>query len=131
MVVAMAEDLRVIFVKLSDRLHNMKTLKYHPKKEKREKIAIETLNIFSPIADRLRLYHIKNSLDEECFKILDIDSYRKLKRELRELEPQRKAFVKNVKEEINILLSKNSLQNFEVDYRVKSIYSIHKKLLKK
>jgi len=77
------------------------------------------------------LYHIKNSLDEECFKILDIDSYRKLKRELRELEPQRKAFVKNVKEEINILLSKNSLQNFEVDYRVKSIYSIHKKLLKK
>ncbi len=131
MVVAMAEDLRVIFVKLSDRLHNMKTLKYHPKKEKREKIAIETLNIFSPIADRLWLYHIKNSLDEECFKILDIDSYRKLKRELRELEPQRKAFVKNVKEEINILLSKNSLQNFEVDYRVKSIYSIHKKLLKK
>ncbi|NCO31721.1 bifunctional (p)ppGpp synthetase/guanosine-3',5'-bis(diphosphate) 3'-pyrophosphohydrolase [bacterium] len=77
------------------------------------------------------MYHIKNSLDEECFKILDIDSYRKLKRELRELEPQRKAFVKNVKEEINILLSKNSLQNFEVDYRVKSIYSIHKKLLKK
>jgi len=53
MVVAMAEDLRVIFVNLSDRLHNMKTLKYHPKKEKREKIAIETLNIFSPIADRL------------------------------------------------------------------------------
>jgi GTP diphosphokinase / guanosine-3',5'-bis(diphosphate) 3'-diphosphatase len=53
MMVAMAEDLRVIFVKLSDRLHNMKTLKYHPKKEKREKIALETLNMFSPIADRL------------------------------------------------------------------------------
>lgn len=131
MVVAMAEDLRVIFVKLSDRLHNMRTLRYHPKKEKREKIALETLNIFSPIADRLWLYHMKNSLDEECFKILDIDSYRKLKRELKELEPQRKAFVKNVKEEITVLLSENGLQNFEVDYRVKSIYSIHKKLLKK
>ncbi|MDD3144945.1 MAG: RelA/SpoT family protein [Candidatus Gracilibacteria bacterium] len=131
MVVAMAEDLRVIFVKLSDRLHNMRTLRHHPKKEKREKIALETLNIFSPIADRLGLYHMKNSLDEECFKILDIDSYRKLKRELKELEPQRKAFVKNVKEEITILLSENGLQNFEVDYRVKSIYSIHKKLLKK
>ena len=131
MVVAMAEDLRVIFVKLSDRLHNMKTLKYHPKIEKREKIALETLNIFSPIADRLWLYHIKNSLDEECFKILDAESYRKLKRELKALEPQRKAFVKNVKEEIDILLKNNGLQNYEIDYRVKSIYSIHKKLLKK
>jgi (p)ppGpp synthase/HD superfamily hydrolase len=53
MVVAMAEDLRVVFIKLSDRLHNMRTLIYHPKKEKREKIALETLNLFSPIADRL------------------------------------------------------------------------------
>jgi GTP pyrophosphokinase len=53
MLVAMAEDLRVIFIKLSDRLHNMRTLIHHPKKEKREKIALETLNLFSPIADRL------------------------------------------------------------------------------
>jgi len=131
MVVAMAEDLRVIFVKLSDRLHNMKTLKFHPKKEKREKIALETLNIFSPIADRLWLYHFKNSLDEECFKILDPDSYRKLKKELKALEPQRKAFVKNVKEEIDTLLKNAWLKNYEIDYRIKSIYSIHKKLLKK
>ncbi|MDD2907484.1 MAG: RelA/SpoT family protein [Candidatus Gracilibacteria bacterium] len=131
MVVAMAEDLRVIFVKLSDRLHNMRTLVHHPRKDKREKIALETLNIFSPIADRLGLYHIKNSLDEECFKILNPTEYKKLKKELKDLEPQRKAFVKNVKEEITILLNKNGLKNFEVDYRVKSIYSIHKKLLKK
>ena len=71
MFIAMAEDLRVIFVKLSDRLHNMKTLKFHPKPEKREKIAIETLNIYAPIADRLGLFAIKNSLEEECFKILE------------------------------------------------------------
>ena len=63
MFVAMAEDLRVVFIKLADRLHNMQTLKYHPKPEKRERIALETLNIFSPIADRLWLYHIKNFLD--------------------------------------------------------------------
>ncbi|MDD3646313.1 MAG: RelA/SpoT family protein [Candidatus Gracilibacteria bacterium] len=131
MMVAMAEDLRVIFVKLSDRLHNMKTLKYHPRKDKREKIALETLNIFSPIADRLGLYHFKNSLDEECFKILDPDSYKKLKKELRELEPQRKVFVRIVKEEIDNLLKTNGIQNYEIDYRVKSIYSIHKKLIKK
>jgi GTP pyrophosphokinase len=53
MFVAMAEDLRVVFIKLSDRLHNMKTLKYHPKPEKRQRIAFETLYIYSPIADRL------------------------------------------------------------------------------
>lgn len=130
MFVAMAEDLRVIFVKLSDRLHNMRTLKYHPKKEKREKIALETLNIFTPIADRLWLYNLKNSLEEECFKILDPKRYKELKKELRDLEPQRKAFVKNVKKEIVDLL-KWELTWFQVDYRVKSIYSIHKKLLKK
>ncbi len=130
MFVAMAEDLRVIFVKLSDRLHNMKTLKHHPKKDKREKIALETLQIYSPIADRLGLYHFKNDLDEECFKILDPKSYKKLKKELRDLETQRNAFIQNVKIELNDLL-KWQVDNYEIDYRVKSIYSIHKKLIKK
>ncbi len=130
MFIAMAEDLRVIFVKLSDRLHNMKTLKHHPKKEKREKIALETLQIYSPIADRLGLYHFKNDLDEECFKILDPKSYKKLRRQLKDLETQRNAFIQNVKVELNDLL-KDQISNYEIDYRVKSIYSIHKKLIKK
>ncbi|MBF0913695.1 bifunctional (p)ppGpp synthetase/guanosine-3',5'-bis(diphosphate) 3'-pyrophosphohydrolase [Candidatus Gracilibacteria bacterium] len=130
MFVAMAEDLRVIFVKLSDRLHNMRTLKSHPKPEKRQRIALETLNIYAPIADRLGLFGFKNNLEEECFKILDPESYKELKRQFREIEPQRRTFMKNVESEIDKIL-KGKVENYEIDYRVKSIYSIHKKLLKK
>lgn len=130
MFIAMAEDLRVIFVKLSDRLHNMQTLKYHPKPEKREKIALETLNIFSPIADRLWLYNLKNALDEECFKILHPKEYKNIAKQLKSLEESSKAFMKNAKTEIIDVLWPD-IQNFEIDYRVKSIYSIHKKLQKK
>lgn len=130
MLVAMAEDLRVIFIKLSDRLHNMRTLKFHPDKEKREKIALETLNLFAPIADRLWLYSFKDALNEECFKILDPESYRRIKKEMEELRPQREAFVKNVKKEIAELLNWE-IDHYEIDYRVKSLYSIYRKLLKK
>ena len=130
MFIAMAADLRVIFIKLADRLHNMRTLKHHPNKEKRQRIALETLNIYSPIADRLWLYHFKNDLDEECFKILEPDNYRNLKKELKELEPEIKNFTTNVKKEIEHLFTWK-IDNYEIDFRVKSIYSIHKKIVKK
>jgi len=80
----MAEDLRVVFIKLSDRLHNMQTLHHHPKVEKRLRIAQETLNIYAPIAGRLGLYRFKNELEEECFKILHPEDYRRLISQLAE-----------------------------------------------
>ena len=130
MFIAMADDLRVIFIKLSDRLHNMRTLKFHPRKDKRENIALETLNIYSPIADRLGLYHLKNALDEECFKILEPENYKTLFKELKSLEPEIILFTKNAKKEIEKLFIWH-VENYEIDFRVKSIYSIHKKLIKK
>ena len=131
MFIAMAEDLRVVFIKLSDRLHNMRTLKYHPKKEKRIRIAEETLNIYAPIADRLWLYSIYNSLEEECFKILNLKDYRKLKKELKELSNSSLSFIKNSEKEIDKLLLSAGITDYEIDYRVKSIYSIYKKIIKK
>ncbi len=131
MFVAMAEDLRVVFIKLADRMHNMQTLKFHPKPEKRERIALETLNIYAPIADRLWLYHIKNSLEEECFKILEWDDYKKIVWELSELKWSMDIFSKHAKKEIKELLDENNIKNYEVDYRIKSIYSIYKKMTKK
>ena len=130
MFIAMAEDLRVVFIKLADRLHNMKTLSYHPTKEKRERIALETLNIYAPIADRLWLYKIKNALDRECFKILEHKKYLKLDRELKELKTEINIFTENAKKDIEKLF-KWKIFDYEVDFRVKSIYSIHKKLVKK
>lgn len=131
MFVAMAEDLRVIFIKLSDRLHNMKTLKYHPKKAKQEKIALETLNIYAPIADRLGLFNIKNALEEECFKILEPESYKAVKKELSHMKEETDYFVKNAKKEIEKSLIEWWVSGYEVDYRVKSEYSIYKKMKRK
>lgn len=130
MFVAMAEDLRVVFIKLSDRLHNMQTLNFHPDPEKRERIALETLNIYSPIADRLWLYHIKNALDEEYLRIMKPDDYNKIKKELKELEKSSIEFANSVKNEIIQVLDWKIL-NYEIDYRVKSIFSIYRKLQKK
>ncbi len=130
MFVAMSEDIRVIFVKLSDRLHNMKTLKYHPKKEKRERIALETLNIYAPIADRLWLHNFKNMLDEECFKILFLNEYRQIKKEINDAQDTMSSFKKNAKHEIDQALKNVNIQ-YQVDFRVKSMYSIYKKMKRK
>ncbi len=131
MFIAMAEDLRVVFIKLADRLHNMRTLKYHPKQEKRVKIALETLNIYAPIADRLWLYEFKNELEEECFKILEPDDYDSIKKELEELKPSMDSFVKNAESAIEKILIEWEVKNYEIDFRIKSIYSIYKKIQKK
>ena len=131
MFIAMAEDLRVVFIKLSDRIHNMKTLKFHPKIEKQKKIALETLNIYAPIADRLGLFWIKNTLEEECFKILNKIEYKELKAELNEIKKWSKIYLAEAEKEIEELLISEWIKNFKIDYRVKSIYSVYKKLKKK
>lgn len=131
MFVAMADDLRVIFIKLSDRLHNMQTLKYHPKPEKRERIALETLNIYIPIADRLGLFQLKNSLEEECFKILEPEDYKKLNKELKEMNESMESFSHSAEKEIKKVLDEWWIWKYEIDYRIKSIYSIYKKMQKK
>ena len=130
MFVAMAEDLRVIFIKLSDRLHNMRTLKFHPNIEKRNRIALETINIYAPIAERLWLYNIKNDLDEECLKIMKYSEYKSIKKWLKELEDSSKEFIDNIKNEIEWCLNWK-INNYSIDYRIKSIYSIYRKLQKK
>lgn len=130
MLVAMAEDLRVIFIKCADRLHNMKTLKYHPSAEKRERIALETLNIYSPIAERLWLFQFKNALQEECFKILEPEEYKEVKKQLRSMKEVMEIFKNNAKKEIEKLIG-DQIKTYSIDFRVKSLYSIYNKMQRK
>lgn len=130
MFIAMADDLRVIFIKLSDRQHNMETLVHHPKPEKRERIALETLNIYVPIAGRLGLYNMKSNLEEECFKMLHPEDYEKLSHELADLAKTRIEFQNSAIIEIQRLLQHIDMPH-KVDFRIKSAYSIYKKMERK
>lgn len=130
MFVAMADDIRVIFIKLSDRLHNMQTLHHHPKKEKQKRISEETLNIYAPIAGRLGLYKMKNDLEDECFKILHPKNYKQLTDHLEHIRDGRKEFQNSaILEMQNIFLDLNIAT--KIDFRVKSPYSIYKKMQRK
>lgn len=130
MFIAMADDIRVIFIKLSDRQHNMQTLMSHPNPEKRQRIALETLNIYAPIAGRLWLYNFKSSLEEECFAVLHPDEQERLLEQLSTLRDTRKEFQNSAVLEIQKLLEGIDIAH-KVDFRIKSPYSIYKKMQRK
>lgn len=130
MFIAMVEDLRVIIVKLADRLHNMQTLDFHPNPAKRERIALETLNIYAPIADRLGIFHMKEMLETECFRILHPQEYADTTRELDELREEQEYFLAKAKTIIREMIPE-SVPIRDISYRIKAPYSIYKKLSRK
>jgi len=130
MFVAVSEDVRVILVKLADRTHNMKTLQHHPNPEKRERIALETLNIYAPIADRLGINYFKEVLETECFKVLYPQDYEDLQKELQSFSDEQELFRNNIKDVIRSVVPE-PIKLLEVSYRIKSPYSIYKKLNRK
>ncbi|MGM0417986.1 MAG: RelA/SpoT family protein [Thermodesulfobacteriota bacterium] len=129
MILAMADDLRVILIKLADRLHNMETLKFHSKEEKKQRIAQETWDIYSPLASRLGIYSIKQEFDEIAFEVLYPEEYNEIKKLTNKNIEQKENYIEKVK---NII--KNELENAgiegEVLGRYKSIPSIYEKMLK-
>ncbi|MBN2306528.1 bifunctional (p)ppGpp synthetase/guanosine-3',5'-bis(diphosphate) 3'-pyrophosphohydrolase [Candidatus Peregrinibacteria bacterium] len=129
MFLAMAKDIRVILIKLCDRLHNMRTLEYI-QPEKRKRIAEETMSIYSPIAGRLGIYHIKNELDDLCFKYIHSEDYQRIHKEMKEATGLRKNIIKKGTAILKKVLRKNNL-NAEIEGRVKHYYSIYRKLKRK
>ena len=129
MFLAMSNDIRVILIKLCDRLHNMRTL-YHIPEEKRKRIAEETLSIYSPIAARLGIYRIKNELDDLAFCHLHTQSYEEIQNELRQMTNVQENIIKQAKTILTKTLKKAGIE-IELEGRVKNLYSIYKKLKKK
>ena len=128
MLVAMAEDIRVVLIKLADRLHNMRTLDALPL-EKRQRIAQETLDIYSPLAHRLGIWEIKWQLDDLSFRHLDEKKYREISRMLSARRIERENYVERVCK--RLLEELTSLDvDAEVSGRPKGIYSIYKKMQK-
>lgn len=126
MLVAMAKDIRVILVKLADRLHNMKTLE-HMKPEKQEKIATETLQIYAPLANRLGIYWLKAELEDLSLKYVHPKDYAELSEKLASTAPSRDGYMDEIRSILNKKMAESGV-TCEVSGRVKHLYSIWKKL---
>ena len=126
MLLAMVRDIRVIMVKLADRMHNMRTLGAMPP-VKRRRIARETLDIYAPIAERLGLYAVKLELEDLGFRALYPYRYKVLERELKRVRGNQKEFIGKIAETFKSALKKTALRG-EVEGREKHLYSIYKKM---
>ena len=127
--VAMAKDVRVIIIKLADRLHNMRSLNFLSQ-ERQQRMANETLEIYAPLAGRLGISQIKCELEDLCLKYLDPEAYETLVVNIRERLSERKEFVNKIVEEIKELMKDDGVEG-EVFGRPKHFYSIYKKMITK
>ncbi|RZJ74056.1 MAG: bifunctional (p)ppGpp synthetase/guanosine-3',5'-bis(diphosphate) 3'-pyrophosphohydrolase [Flavobacterium sp.] len=129
MLLTLADDVRVILIKLADRLHNMRTMDFMPR-QKQLKIASETIYLYAPLAHRLGLYAIKSELEDLSMKYLEPDTYKYIATQLNEKKAERNSFIKAFVEPINEILAEQGLIA-NVYGRPKSIHSIWNKMKKK
>ena len=126
MILAMVKDIRVLLVKLADRLHNMRTLEYHVP-EKQVEIAQETLDIYAPLADRLGIDWIKSELEDLAFQYLHPDIFQEIQTKIKRKEKERSRYIDEVKRTFMKKLYENHIEG-EVTGRLKQIYSIYQKM---
>ena len=129
MLLAMANDIRVIIIKLADRLHNMRTLKYMPK-EKQKRISKETLDIYAPIAHRLGISKVKWELEDLCFRYLHEEEYYDLVNQIAEKRVERETYIAKTIEDLYEKLEEAGIDS-DIDGRPKHFYSIYRKMITK
>src|ERR671910_1538627 len=127
MLLAMVDDIRVILVKLADRLHNMRTL-HHLPEERRIKIAQETRDIYAPTANRLGMSKIKNELEELAFKYLDSKPYEALRQRVEARRRATEGHIEELRTTITAKLAEAQVPIIHIDGRIKRLFSIHQKL---
>ncbi|MBR7183130.1 MAG: bifunctional (p)ppGpp synthetase/guanosine-3',5'-bis(diphosphate) 3'-pyrophosphohydrolase, partial [Alistipes sp.] len=125
----LSDDVRVILIKIADRLHNMRTLGYMPK-DKQIKITGETIHLFAPLAYRLGLYPIKSELEDLCMKYRFPKEYKEIEQKIEETKQQRQEYIDKFCAPIIEILDKNGIE-YEISGRVKSVYSIWSKMQRK
>ena len=128
MLLAMAQDVRVVLIKLADRLHNMRTLNYLPP-EKQKEIARETMDIYVPLAHRLGMYTIKWELEDLSFRYLEPEKYYELARKVAKKREEREAYVNELMEELRNLLKEHGISGV-VEGRPKNLYGIYRKMIR-
>lgn len=126
LLLAMSEDIRVIIIKLADRLHNMRTLKYVAEQKRRD-TAKETIEIYAPIAHRLGIRPVKEELEDLAISYLDPIAYKEIEDALADQEPLRKEFLDNIKEKISVRI-KTVVSDAVVQGRIKSVHGIYRKM---
>ncbi len=130
LLVATAADVRVLIVKLADRYHNMTTLEHVPP-EKRKRIALETLEIYAPLADRLGMGRIRKEFEDMAFPYIDADAYQHAV-EVRKLAvKETEAGLAKVQKEVRHALARKGIKDFKTDIRMKGLWSLHQKLKRK
>ena len=129
MLLAMAKDIRVIIIKLADRLHNMRTLKYMPVNKQKNK-AKETLDIYAPLAHRLGMSKIKWELEDLCFRYLHEKEYYDLVRDIAEKRVERETYIKDIIKDLYEKLESSGI-DADIDGRPKHFYSIYRKMVTK
>ncbi len=128
---ATAKDIRVLIIKLMDRLHNARTLEYVPKPEKRLRIAQETLEIYAPIADRLGMSVTKQELEDAAFPYASSKEYEKTREIFKERKSENEKRLEKVEHDLKREFAEAGLLNFRTEARVKGMYSLYRKLERK
>jgi GTP diphosphokinase / guanosine-3',5'-bis(diphosphate) 3'-diphosphatase len=128
MIIAMGKDVRVVLVKLCDRLHNMRTLNHMPY-EKQERIAQETLEIYCPLAGRIGISALKVELEDLCFRYSRPDKYYELIQVIKKNEDETERYIEDVKKSVHEVLAKTNIKNTKIYGRSKHLWSIYRKMM--